>query len=66
MSTRTELFEQALDDFGETVYFYVDGSYIRRDAGNGMWRLYDTNNKNIDNDQYRHDLMERNGLQFPY
>lgn len=63
MSARIELFEQAIDDFGRVIYFYVDGSYIRCDTVNGMWRLYDEKNKNIDTDQYRVTLQQRNNLE---
>lgn len=65
MSQIIEIFEQAIDDFAQTVYFYVDGSTVRRDERNGMWRLSDANHKNIDNDLYVRKLMQRNGLQLP-
>jgi hypothetical protein len=65
MSSKIELFEQAIDDFGHEIFFYVNGATIRRDSVNGMWRLYDEKNKNLDNDQFRFDLMQRNGYQMP-
>lgn len=65
MTQIVEIFEQALDDFAQTVYFYVDGSTVRRDERNGMWRLSNAQNKNIDNDLYVRRLMQRNHLQLP-
>lgn len=61
------------DRYRDDVYFYADGSAIRREDGltpngnqlYGSWVLRDLNGNFVDCNKYRSDLMEAHGYQYP-